>query len=287
MKKILIIDDEPEFYAGLVEKLRENKFSVQLVDNLEDGAKCLSTENYNLILVDLFFERTLQGLDFIQKTDVRNGKTPIVIVSIEDGGNTVKKALKTERVADYLFKKEYDIAKWIEQISKYCEKTKVFISYSWADKNFVWRFAEELERQGFQVLIDKEAIEGGDNLPKGIVKLLKEAHFYLLMLSKASVGSQYVPKEISYIVTQLKRLDSIIPIYIEDKKSFELPEDMSFWFSDIVYYDFSKTLAQINKKIEEVKLEAENSWTVSTDLNAYVGEQLAKLPKGIKKLYPA
>lgn len=65
------------------------------------------------------------------------------------------------------------------------ENTKIFISYSWADRDMVWPLAEVLSAKGLEVWIDKREIRPGDRITEQVQKALVEFYskkFFLLLV---------------------------------------------------------------------------------------------------------
>ena len=52
------------------------------------------------------------------------------------------------------------------------ENPKIFISYSWADRDLVWPLAESLSAKGLEVWIDQREIRHGDRITEQVQKAL-------------------------------------------------------------------------------------------------------------------
>ena len=76
------------------------------------------------------------------------------------------------------------------------ENPKIFISYSWADRDIVWPLAGTLSAKGLEVLIDKREIQPGDRITEQVQKALVECDTLLLMWSQSSSLSDYVTVKI-------------------------------------------------------------------------------------------
>jgi DNA-binding NarL/FixJ family response regulator len=119
--QILIVDDDPDFFHGLVEELEARDCVVSSAENLKD-ARMLVKEHqlkFDVILVDLRFGENgsgKQGLSFISWLRAQDIDSRIIVVTIHQGYETVYIALKEKRVDDYFFKSKYDIDIWVEKI---------------------------------------------------------------------------------------------------------------------------------------------------------------------------
>jgi len=94
----------------------------------------------------------------------------------------------------------------------------VFISYSHSDAEFVDRLAGELIRARKPVWVDRYELRAGDSLIGRIQDEITKAGAMLVVLSKASVNSEWCKKELSAgLIRELeeKRV-VVIPVLIED-----------------------------------------------------------------------
>lgn len=112
----------------------------------------------------------------------------------------------------------------------------IFISYSTKDKIFVDKLSLVLLSNNIPVWRDIWQIETGDYLYKTIQDAISKSYFICLVLSKNSLKSEWVQKEIEIALSKQSKeniKNLIIPVIIDD---CELPEI----FKDIKYIDFSK-----------------------------------------------
>lgn len=96
----------------------------------------------------------------------------------------------------------------------------VFISYSHQDRQICQQVAGYLEGEdGVRVWYDKGLIPG-EEYRKKIATVIREAEFFIVLLSERSVSSEWVKDEVEYAKRCHKK---IIPIYIAHT---ELPDDL-------------------------------------------------------------
>jgi len=72
----------------------------------------------------------------------------------------------------------------------------IFVSYSRKDGEAVDNIAARLQRDGFEVWLDREDIKGGELWRESIVKAIDNAYAFVLMLSPDSAASENVRKEV-------------------------------------------------------------------------------------------
>ena len=96
--------------------------------------------------------------------------------------------------------------------------SNIFISYSTANKNFALRLTSDLENFGHQVWLDERKINIGDSLIEKIREGIDTVDFVLAILSKTSVKSEWVKKELE--IASNREIDEkriiVLPILIED-----------------------------------------------------------------------
>ena len=60
-KKMIIIDDDPDYVAGIKSILETANYSVDVAYNPKDGFKALQTNHYDLLLLDIMMGRGAEG----------------------------------------------------------------------------------------------------------------------------------------------------------------------------------------------------------------------------------
>jgi hypothetical protein len=77
----------------------------------------------------------------------------------------------------------------------------VFISYSHQDKELARALASALQERGLQVWIDEGELKVGDSIIERIATAIAEIDFFLALVSKASLGSNWCRKELALAVS--------------------------------------------------------------------------------------
>lgn len=122
----------------------------------------------------------------------------------------------------------------------------VFISYSHKDRPFVERLAIDLKAKGLNLWYDQWELKVGDSLVDKINYGIKSQDFLITVLSKSSVKSEWVRRELNAaLIKELQeRRVVILPIVIEDC-------DIPPLLSDKVYADFRGSyLSGLNKLLD-------------------------------------
>jgi len=99
-------------------------------------------------------------------------------------------------------------------------KEKVFLSYSWDDKDVVERLKNEFEKNGVSVFFDDDALKQGDRYHEVIRKYIKDCDYFVPIISKNAIGDRnryvYDKEWRSAIVLDGYKEESYIRPYIID-----------------------------------------------------------------------
>lgn len=112
---------------------------------------------------------------------------------------------------------------------------KVFISHSHQDKKYTELISHTLEKAGHEVWVDSLKIRPGDNFITKINDAIKESDAFVVIVSKNSISSENVSKEISAIALGeiSKKRTRIIPVLIDQST---VPQ----YLAQYLYVDLSK-----------------------------------------------
>ncbi|MBM3152031.1 MAG: response regulator [Chloroflexi bacterium] len=82
-KKLMMIDDDPDFVAGIKSILDTAGFEVDVAYNPKDGMKALETKQYDLLLLDIMMGRGAEGIMIARKLrkDAKLRELPVLIIT--------------------------------------------------------------------------------------------------------------------------------------------------------------------------------------------------------------
>ena len=82
-KKLLIIDDDPDFVEGIKSILENEGYDVDAQYNPKDGFKALESGNYDLLLLDIMMGRGAEGVMIARKMgqDSKLREMPVLIIT--------------------------------------------------------------------------------------------------------------------------------------------------------------------------------------------------------------
>ncbi len=117
-------------------------------------------------------------------------------------------------------------------------KPKIFLSYSYADKNRVLPIAEQLRINGIDTWISEAEIKWGDSITQKINEALRSANYVLVFLSKNSIKSRWVEQEINTAFARNPKSAKavIIPVLLDKLDISEIPLSLR----DIQWLDLSE-----------------------------------------------
>ena len=123
------------------------------------------------------------------------------------------------------------------------ERPSVFISHSSRDLPFARRLGDRLQGRGVDVWLDDWQLKPGDALTTAISLAVEQHDFVIVILSRASLASDWVGKEMKLATKRASRkaLARLVPVLLERKAAARLPRILR----DTKYVDFS-----VQKKFE-------------------------------------
>ena len=82
-KKLIIIDDDPDYVAGIKSVLETANYKVEVAYNPKDGFKALQTNRYDLLLLDIMMGRGAEGVALARKIrkDPILRELPVLIIT--------------------------------------------------------------------------------------------------------------------------------------------------------------------------------------------------------------
>jgi DNA-binding response OmpR family regulator len=82
-KRLIIIDDDPDFVSGIKSILEKAEYKVDAAYNPKDGYQALQTAQYDLLLLDIMMGRGAEGIALARKIskDAKLRKMPVLIIT--------------------------------------------------------------------------------------------------------------------------------------------------------------------------------------------------------------
>jgi two-component system alkaline phosphatase synthesis response regulator PhoP len=82
-KKLLMIDDDPDFVEGILSILTKAGYDVDVAYNPKDGFEALESKQYDLLLLDIMMGRGAEGVMVARKMrkDPKLRELPVLIIT--------------------------------------------------------------------------------------------------------------------------------------------------------------------------------------------------------------
>lgn len=115
IKKILIVDDEPEIREELGELLRMEGHKTEVASNEREALKKFKKKEVDLVFLDIKMPGA-NGIEICEKIHKLNSSVSIIIVTGTFGKSRAEKALK--KGAKKIIYKPFDVEKLLKLINK-------------------------------------------------------------------------------------------------------------------------------------------------------------------------
>lgn len=134
-------------------------------------------------------------------------------------------------------------SKMLHSLKPSKKSISVFLSHNSKDKPFVRQIYRYLSDRGLEVWIDEAKLDGGDSLVEALAEAVFKVDFVVAVISEASITSNWVKKELAWIMNrEIKgRRVRVIPI---KKDAARIPKVLS----DKLYLDFSTPYKRTRNK---------------------------------------
>jgi len=82
-KRLLIIDDDPDFVSGIKAILDSANYEVEVAYNPKDGFQALQSKHFDLLLLDIMMGRGAEGIMIARKLrkDAKLRELPVLIIT--------------------------------------------------------------------------------------------------------------------------------------------------------------------------------------------------------------
>ncbi|NQT57063.1 MAG: response regulator [Desulfobacteraceae bacterium] len=106
-KKILIVDDDPDFASAIKTILTSANYHVDVAGNVEDGMKAIEQKGPDLILLDVMMENYDDGFKMCSdlKNDERYRDIPVIVITAVTEVTGLKFSPETD--GEYLEAEDY------------------------------------------------------------------------------------------------------------------------------------------------------------------------------------
>jgi len=101
------------------------------------------------------------------------------------------------------------------------EEPSVFIAYTDANREMAKKLLKDLSETHINTFTWENSINIGDNIPEKINTLLNQSNYFIFLISKDTIKSEYLDKELKYAISQNKK---ILPVLVTENA--EIPKEI-------------------------------------------------------------
>ncbi len=285
-EKILVIDDESGIRSSLKGILEDEGFTVKTTDTGEKGLELLKTENFDLILLDIWLPE-MNGIDILEKIKGQRENVQVVMIT---GHGTVESAVKATKLGAFNFlEKPLSLEKVLlttknalrqkklEEENLHLQ-AKVRARYHLVGKSpAIQKLRKEIKTvapSNGRVLIQGEAGSGKEMVARLIHQNSTRQSKLFVQVNSAAIPDDLLEDEL------FGHVMDAFPKAEEDKKGKMLMADGGTLFLDGIEEMSLKTQTKLVKAIEEGKYEPlGSSESVSIDVRF-----IASTQKDLRKL---
>ncbi|WXG43954.1 MAG: toll/interleukin-1 receptor domain-containing protein [Promethearchaeati archaeon SRVP18_Atabeyarchaeia-1] len=188
----------------------------------------------HLMTDEIVFDDGEPYLDVLMSYFRKNERVRVVgLEDLEEKARGFREAILDDRRAERERNAEADRllgAKSMPSKNDLKRSDHVFICYSHRDSIFVDRLVEDLERANIKIWIDKWEIRVGDSLLDKINEGIEKNDYFITVLSKASVRSNWVRKELNAALMKELQMKSVVvlPVLLQKCKIPPLIADKEY-----------------------------------------------------------
>ena len=122
MKKILLIDDNKSYCEQVQKTLALRGTELQFIINGRDGLRNVIQEDWDVILLDVYLDQDLDGLDILKRIVEVKPQVPVIMIS---GASTLHTAVEATKMGAYDFlEKPLDVDRLVLTIKRALKNIK-------------------------------------------------------------------------------------------------------------------------------------------------------------------
>lgn len=136
------------------------------------------------------------------------------------------------------------------------KRKKCFISYCHADKDVVNQVTAQMMREGLNIWLDSQEIDGGDSIIESMNTGMKDSDLCVVFVSKSTLHSSFARQELkTFFNARIYGIKEWVFIKLDDVNM----EDIFMGLSDYLYYDYfegpetKKVVEFIKRKLQKIK----------------------------------
>ena len=185
MKRILVIEDDPNINQLLQLHLQDSGYQAEICDHGRRGFEKASTGDYDLIILDVMLPE-MDGVTICQKLRALDVFIPILMLTAKS--EEIDKVLGLESGADDYLTKPFKIREFLARVKAILRRQELMLQGAQKNKNSIRIGLMEIDQEKRKVLLDQKRIE------------LTPKEFDLLHLMAKNPGRSYSRAELLELI---------------------------------------------------------------------------------------
>jgi len=153
VKKILIVDDEPDMLRGLKYNLEFEGYSIDTAENGTAGFEKINRNNYDLIILDVMMPG-MSGFDICRNIRQKKILTPVILLTAK--GEEIDKVLGLELGADDYITKPFSLRELLARVKAVLRRTHTITSDAFSEIK-IGKLVVDLKT--FEASSDKQSVK--------------------------------------------------------------------------------------------------------------------------------
>ncbi|MCR9084178.1 MAG: response regulator transcription factor [Cyclobacteriaceae bacterium] len=185
MKKILIVEDDPNINELLQLHLKDDGYAVQVTDNGKKGFELAQKGEFDLIILDVMLPE-MNGIQICQRLRALEIFTPILMLTAKS--EEIDKVMGLESGADDYLTKPFKIREFLARVKAILRRQEIQLLALKKEKTLIYQGLLEIDIEKRKVQFDQKRVE------------LTPKEFDLLYLMAKNPGRSYSRGELLELI---------------------------------------------------------------------------------------
>jgi len=121
MKRILVVEDEPDMQSGIKDNLEFEGYEVDTASDGKEGLQKILSNGFDLVLLDVMLPH-ISGFDVCKKVRHENNETPIIFLTAK--GEEIDKVIGLESGGDDYLTKPFSLRELLARVKAVLRRTE-------------------------------------------------------------------------------------------------------------------------------------------------------------------
>ncbi|MCT4644097.1 MAG: response regulator transcription factor [Carboxylicivirga sp.] len=154
MRRILVVEDEPDMQSGIKDNLEFEGYEVDTASDGKEGLQKILSNRFDLILLDVMLPH-ISGFDVCKKVRHENNETPIIFLTAK--GEEIDKVIGLESGGDDYLTKPFSLRELLARVKAVLRRTEKQSSTSQSHIVDIGRLSVDFDT--FTAKVDGETVK--------------------------------------------------------------------------------------------------------------------------------